>query len=255
MKLKESKKSLVSSKKLNLRLFISIAIGLLMAVSAYVGFNLVKSGPTLEEAPALIRHSFVLNERFWSQFYSSNNLSVKKPNPPIGKKPRVNGLLGLEDDLVLKNYRVTIESGNTKLSLPISAFYTTPKFGYATDFRCVEGWSEIIQFAGAKFSDFMEFYHVGRKADGTYYNYVGFETPDRKYYVSIDIESMLHPQTLLAYEMNGKNLLEENGAPLRLAIPIKYGFKNLKRIGRIFFSDTRPPDYWAEDGYDWYAGL
>lgn len=255
MKLKESKTKIVSSKKLNLRLLLSVAIGLLMAVSAYVGFQLVKSGPTIEDAPTLIRHSFILNERFWSQFYSPNKLSVKKPNPPAGKEPRVNGDLGLESDLVLKNYRVTIESGETKLSLPISAFHVTPKTGYATDFRCVEGWSEIIQFAGAKFSDFMEFYHVGRKPDGTYYNYVGFETPDRQYYVSIDIESMLHPQTLLAYEMNGKNLLEPNGSPLRLAIPIKYGFKSLKRIGKIFFSDTRPPDYWAENGYDWYAGL
>lgn len=220
-----------------------------------MAFNYIKNGPRIDEAPSFIRHSFLLNERFWSKLYSPKNLSVKKPNPPAGKEPRVNGFLGLEDDLKLKNYKVTIESGETKFFLPISAFHTTPKIGYSTDFRCVEGWSEIIQFAGSRFSDFMEFYHVGRKPDGTYYNYVGFETPDRKYYVSIDIESMLHPQTLLAYEMNGKDLLEANGSPLRLAIPIKYGFKNLKRIGKIFFSDTRPPDYWAENGYDWYAAL
>jgi DMSO/TMAO reductase YedYZ molybdopterin-dependent catalytic subunit len=80
-------------------------------------------------------------------------------------------------------------------------------------------------------------------------------TPDGGYYVSIDMPSMLHPQTLLAFEMNERPLLNQDGAPLRLLIPVKYGIKSIKRIGRILFSKRRPPDYWAERGYDWYAGL
>jgi DMSO/TMAO reductase YedYZ molybdopterin-dependent catalytic subunit len=55
--------------------------------------------------------------------------------------------------------------------------------------------------------------------------------------------------------MNGMPLSQENGSPLRLFIPVKYGIKSLKQIGKIYFSDERPPDYWAERGYDWYAGL
>jgi len=55
--------------------------------------------------------------------------------------------------------------------------------------------------------------------------------------------------------VNGKPLPLENGAPLRLIIPVKYGIKNLKRIGTITFSNNRPPDYWAEQGYDYYSGL
>ena len=86
-------------------------------------------------------------------------------------------------------------------------------------------------------------------------SYVALETPDRKYYVGLDMASALHPQTLLCYEMNGAPLPDEHGAPLRLVIPIKYGIKNLKRIGRIAFTKTRPPDFWAERGYDWYAGF
>jgi DMSO/TMAO reductase YedYZ molybdopterin-dependent catalytic subunit len=65
----------------------------------------------------------------------------------------------------------------------------------------------------------------------------------------------MHPQTLLCYEMNGQPLQTQHGAPLRLVVPVKYGIKNLKRIGRIDFSDSRPKDYWAERGYDWYAGF
>jgi hypothetical protein len=72
--------------------------------------------------------------------------------------------------------------------------------------------------------------------------------------MGIDAESAFHPQTLLCYEMNGMPLAPEHGAPLRLVIPVKYGIKNLKRIGTIHFTDERPADYWAERGYDWYVG-
>ncbi len=81
------------------------------------------------------------------------------------------------------------------------------------------------------------------------------KTPDEKYYVGWDIEAIMHPQTLLAYEMNGAPLTNEHGAPLRLASPTKYGIKQIKRIGSIEFTNERPRDYWAENGYDWYAGL
>jgi DMSO/TMAO reductase YedYZ molybdopterin-dependent catalytic subunit len=84
--------------------------------------------------------------------------------------------------------------------------------------------------------------------------YVSLVTPDHEYFVGWDIESILHPQTLLAYEMNGHPLTSEHGAPLRLVSTTKYGIKQLKRIGRIEFTDQRPRDYWAEFGYDWYSG-
>jgi DMSO/TMAO reductase YedYZ molybdopterin-dependent catalytic subunit len=250
------KKIDVSSKDLKKRLFSSILFGGLFFGICIFAFRFIQTSSTrIEGTPAILRHSFVWNEKVWSKLSSKKHLSVAKANPPKGKEPRVNGDLGLEDELELKNYSVEVVSGNKKLILPISAFRTSPKVGYSTDFRCIEGWSEEVQYAGARFSDFMQFYDLGKKADGSYYNYVGLETPDKKYYVSIDMKSMLHPQTVLAYEMNEEPLSVDNGAPVRLVIPIKYGIKSLKRIGKIFFSDTRPPDYWAEKGYDWYSGF
>lgn len=177
------------------------------------------------------------------------------PRPPEGRPPRVNGSLGLASEFDLENYNVKVQSGEKQLQLSITALKVIPKSDYSTLFKCIEGWSEDFQYAGARFSDFMKFYNVGKKPDGKYYAYVGLETPDGKYYVSIDMESMLHEQTVLAYEMNDRPLRPENGSPLRLMIPIKYGIKSLKRIGRIYFSDKRPRDYWAERGYDWYSGL
>ena len=200
------------------------------------------------------RKAFLLNEKLWS-FLQSSRLSVARPEPPDGKEPRVNGDLGLEAGADLARYAVRVESGDRKLSLTVPELRALPQASYSTDFRCIEGWSEVLRYRGTKFSDFMESYRVGRKSDGTLYRYVGLETPDRGYYVSIDMKSMLHPQTLLAFEENGRPLSRENGAPVRLIIPIKYGIKSLKRVGRIFFSDERPPDYWAERGYDWYSGL
>lgn len=84
---------------------------------------------------------------------------------------------------------------------------------------------------------------------------MGLETPNGMYYVGLDMDSVLHPQTLLAYEMNDKPLTIDHGAPLRLIVPVKYGIKCLKRIGTIYFSNERPRDYWAEQGYDYYSGL
>ena len=84
--------------------------------------------------------------------------------------------------------------------------------------------------------------------------YVSLVTPDGGYYVGMDMPSILHPQTLLAYEMNGEPLTIAHGAPLRLVTPTKYGIKQIKRIGRIAFTEERPADFWAERGYDWYSG-
>ena len=68
-------------------------------------------------------------------------------------------------------------------------------------------------------------------------------------------ETLQNPQTLLAYQMNDELLNGKHGQPLRLIIPVKYGIKNLKRIGTIIFSNSRLRDYWAELGYDYFSGL
>ena len=115
----------------------------------------------------------------------------------------------------------------------------------------MEGWSTVTQFAGARLSDFTrEFAPGSEKAEC-----VGMKTADEEYYVGIDMPSAMHPQTLLAYEMNGEPLTVKHGAPLRLVLPVKYGIKNIKQIATIEYTNVRPADYWAERGYDWYAGL
>jgi DMSO/TMAO reductase YedYZ molybdopterin-dependent catalytic subunit len=127
-----------------------------------------------------------------------------------------------------------------------------PKSEIVFEFKCIEGWSQVSWWGGVKFSDFVRHYGLQKE---TALDYVGLSTPDDQYYVGIDTPSALHPQTLLCYEMNGQPLPLRHGAPLRLIIPVKYGVKNLKCVGKMFFSNERPRDYWFERGYDYYCGL
>jgi len=177
---------------------------------------------------------------------------------------RTNGLIGL-DDWDASEWILNVEglaSGETR-QLVMKEIKALPRIEMITELKCIEGWSVVNHWAGARFSDFAALVgpatqsgqspDVKRKPDDVL-EYVGLETPDGGYYVGLDTATALHPQTLLCYEMNGAPLLPENGAPLRLVTPLKYGIKNIKRIGTIRFAPQRPADYWAEQGYDWYAG-
>jgi DMSO/TMAO reductase YedYZ molybdopterin-dependent catalytic subunit len=139
-----------------------------------------------------------------------------------------------------------------------------PRFDLVTELVCVEGWSQVMHFGGVRFRDFVTHFGLairngrapnvgGNPLD--LFRYVYLATPEEDYSVGLDMASALHPQTLLCDTMNGQPLTREHGAPLRLYLAVKYGYKSLKRVGLIRFQDERPSDYWAQRGYDWYAGL
>ena len=111
-----------------------------------------------------------------------------------------------------------------------------------------------MHWAGVRMSDFLEAYPpapIGGKDP----RYVYMETPDGDYYVGYDMDVCRHPQTLLVTEMMGAPLTQNHGSPLRIHMPTKYGYKQIKRIGLINYTNEKPDDYWTELGYDWYAGL
>jgi DMSO/TMAO reductase YedYZ molybdopterin-dependent catalytic subunit len=159
---------------------------------------------------------------------------------------------------------VADSSDPTDLTLTLKQIQSLPHVEQTTELFCIEGWSIVQKWKGVRFKDFVAKYppttQDGSEPDAVNHPeklvpYVGMETPDGGYYVGLDMASALHPQTLLCWEMNGKPLALEHGAPLRLVIPTKYGVKNIKRIGTITYSTDKPKDYWAEQGYDWYCGL
>jgi DMSO/TMAO reductase YedYZ molybdopterin-dependent catalytic subunit len=189
---------------------------------------------------------------------------------PAKWRLRVKGLADDSDDTDDTDQDASSDdvAGNSQItrgeaSISIADIMILPRAEMVTELKCIEGWSVPVHWAGARFADFAERYKPATR-DGSATDvlnkpealvpYVSLETPDSDYYVGLDMESALHPQTLLCYEMNGEPLSLEHGAPLRLVIPVKYGIKNIKRIGTIHFTSRRPADYWAERGYDWYAG-
>jgi DMSO/TMAO reductase YedYZ molybdopterin-dependent catalytic subunit len=84
--------------------------------------------------------------------------------------------------------------------------------------------------------------------------FVDFESFDAGYHESWDLESALHPQTLVAIAMDGRPLDPGHGAPARLHSPIKLGYKNVKYLTRVVFLPRRNGGYWSDRGYEWFAG-
>jgi hypothetical protein len=149
----------------------------------------------------------------------------------------------------------TLPAGTPGLLLTLPDITKLPKHELVTEFKCIEGWSQIAHFSGVRMADFIDAYPPARKPDGSLPRYVYMETPNGDYYVGYDMHVCQHPQTLLVTEMAGEPLSQFHGAPLRLHAPTKYGYKQIKRIGLIAYSDVKPDDYWTKLGYDWYAGL
>jgi DMSO/TMAO reductase YedYZ molybdopterin-dependent catalytic subunit len=130
-----------------------------------------------------------------------------------------------------------------------------PAHSQITHQACEEGWSFIAEWTGARLLDVLE--HVGMRPEA---RFVFFFTIDH-WWDSLDMDDARHPQTLLAYAMNGPTLPLDNGAPLRLVVPRQLGYKNLKFLTKMTVTDSQKhigdglgssaPAY----GYSWYAGI
>lgn len=241
------------------RTFISFATFFAAGGAAYAGWRWLYNSPIETKsitggARVPLRRALTKTELFFRRLFSNQHLVKTYPKSMASKDVRLNSYIGIEDsDFEHQDWHLNVvKNKGEAITLTMKDLIALPKTEIIYDFKCVEGWDQIQHWAGVKFTDFIEHFQLQAQ---TKMNYVGLETPDGKYYVGLDMESALHPQTILAYEMNDSPLNTKHGAPLRLIVPVKYGIKNLKRIGTITFSNDRPKDYWAELGYDYYSGL
>ncbi|MGY9047811.1 sulfoxide reductase catalytic subunit YedY [Puniceibacterium antarcticum] len=134
-------------------------------------------------------------------------------------------------------------------------------------FRCVEAWSMVVPWNGFEFADLLSMVGVQSSA-----KYVAFETalrPDEMpgvayrvldwpYVEGLRLDEAMHPLTILATGIYGKPIPNQNGAPLRLVVPWKYGFKSIKSIVRITLTDSEPATSWNKAGpneYGFYSNV
>ena len=257
--MKKHRKELSVEQKIKRRNFISFAVFGVLAAGAYSGWEWLYHAPDevagiTGNARKPLRRALNKTELFFRRFaFDQNHLVKTYPKAMAAKVVRHNSDIGSEGKLPAENWKLQVKKKNGQvLQITLDQLRALPKTEIIYDFKCVEGWDQISHWGGVKFSDFIHHFQLEEEAKMAY---VGLETPDKQYYVGIDMPSAMHPQTMLAYEVNQQPLPGKHGQPLRLIIPVKYGIKNLKRIGSMAFSNTRPRDYWAEQGYDYYSGL
>jgi DMSO/TMAO reductase YedYZ molybdopterin-dependent catalytic subunit len=162
------------------------------------------------------------------------------------------------------DYRLAVDGLVEKpASLSLADLRALPSRTQITRHDCVEGWSAIGKWKGARLSALLE--AVRPKAQA---RFLVFHCADpmqddgtNPYYESIDVEDALHPQTILAYDLNDRTLPIPNGAPLRLRVERQLGYKHAKYLMRIELVETFEKirggkgGYWEDQGYEWWAGI
>ncbi len=164
-----------------------------------------------------------------------------------------NGYDVLDPEVDLEDWTLTVE-GNVQRpgEYRLDQITSLPKVTQNVRHVCVEGWDVIGNFGGTRVRDFLQLVGADRGS-----RFVEVDCAD-DYYESIDMASALHPQSLLCYEMYGEPLDRKHGAPLRLHLPTKLGYKQAKylitlRVTNVFTPGKR--GYWEDQGYSWFAGM
>ncbi len=137
----------------------------------------------------------------------------------------------------------------TPLRLHLPALMALPSVEQRVDHFCVEGWSAIARFRGVTIRELAKL--AGAQSDA---KVVDFRSFDNGYHESWNIESAMHPQTLVVYGKDGQLLSPGYGAPVRVHSPVKLGYKNTKYLTHVTFLAERNGGYWTDLGYDWYGG-
>jgi len=138
----------------------------------------------------------------------------------------------------------------TPLALGVDEIRALGRITYTVKHHCVEGWSAIATWTGVPLAAVAE-----RAAVQPAARYVRFDSFDAGYYNGWDLASAMHPETILAYGFNDRDLMPDHGAPLRLYAPHKLGYKLTKYLTRITFTAERPGGYWEDQGYPWFGGV
>jgi len=169
---------------------------------------------------------------------------------PFEKFP-INGYDVDDPGVIFENWTLTV-SGEVRKpgEYKLEQIQALPRVRQNTRHVCVEGWDVIGRFGGARLSDFLSM--IGADTSARFLS-VGCADD---YYESLDMATALHPQTLLCYEMYDQPLTRKHGAPLRLSVPTKVGYKQAKYLTDLKVTNVvEKVGYWEDQGYSSFYGL
>jgi DMSO/TMAO reductase YedYZ molybdopterin-dependent catalytic subunit len=205
----------------------------------------------------------LIGDRLAPEFTEADIRQGQRPNgstDPASAEYRQMAETGFRD------YRLTVTGlVDAPVSLSLSDLTALPSRTQITRHDCVEGWSCIAKWQGVPLGTVLTL--AKPKVTARYAIFHCFDAIERGlsgevfYYESIDLIDAFHPQTILAYAMNGSHLPVENGAPLRLRVERQLGYKMAKYVHTIELTDSLAAlgygkgSYWADRGYEWYAGI
>jgi len=168
-------------------------------------------------------------------------------------------------DLVTSNFanwRLQVDGlVRNQLALSLDEIKQLPARTQITQHSCDEGWTAIGQWTGVPLAHLLNIAELQPEARYIVFHCLDQMTDSEFYYESIDLFDAFHPQTILAYGMNGGGLPVRHGAPLRLRVERQIGYKNAKYVTRVEAVDrlnmlgSGKGGYWPDRGYQWYAGL
>ena len=197
-----------------------------------------------------LRAMLRFDDRVQAALFSPSRLAETYPASAITRPFRFNAYYPeWEVRTVPPHWRLEV-SGRVADKTPwtLEQLLALPQESQITRHICIEGWSQIGQWSGVPLHVFLRRIGADLRA-----RYVAFKCFDG-YSTSIDMPSALQPQTILAVDFERAPLTPEWGAPLRLRIPTKLGFKSAKNLQAIEVTNTYPGGYWENQGYDWFSG-
>ena len=192
-----------------------------------------------------------LNERIEALMQGKGPVPLFRRDQVDPKDLLVNSFNGVPQ-LDPAHYRLRVDGLVSRpLSLDLPALAALPQHELVMRHVCVEGWAAIVAWSGVRLADVLSL--AGISSLG---GYLAIDSADQ-YFETWDIASALHPQTLLATAMNGAPLPAANGAPVRIATPIKLGYKLSKWVTglKVMASLEERRGTWEDQGYEWFAGL
>ena len=219
------------------------------ALAFLTGCDIV-DGPSAENALRIVSR---FNDRVQAWLFDPNRPAPTYPETAITRPFPFNAYYREEEapDIDEDNYKLLIEGlVDDKRPWTLDGLYALPEETQITRLVCVEGWSAIGKWTGPPLREFLR--RIGADTRAKYVHFVCAEG----YSSSIDMATALHPQTLLCYEMYDQPLTREHGAPLRLSIPTKIGYKQAKYLTDLSVTNIlEKVGYWEDQGYSEFYGL